>query len=228
VLLRLAALPCACAGRGARHPTLQPPPPPPGAASGGTKGVANAHMQARLRAAMANHVLHRAPGDHKGMLFWQRATFDPWAVAHAGTVPPELLGMSTAEQHWAPPEEWFATHNMTARIVQIFSLMDANHDAAIELAELERWHHVNKVFIEKQRAAESLVRAAPPRATAARRASHFRWSGPLPRAQPRLRLLMQRWMPSVPHAGMQCDSSCSELVCVLRCRSTMTRTETAS
>jgi hypothetical protein len=91
------------------------------------------------------------------MKFWERATFDPWAVAHQGTVPPEYLGLSAAEKGWVPPQEWFERRNLTERMIQIFPLMDSNSDGYVVLKELELWHHVNKVFVEKSRAAQSLV-----------------------------------------------------------------------
>ena len=68
--------------------------------------------------------------------------------------------MSQAELQWLAPEEWFQRRNLTKRILQLFPLIDANHDAYVDVAELEKWHHINKVFVEKARAAQSLVRAA--------------------------------------------------------------------
>ena len=95
----------------------------------------------------------------KGLHFWQHASFDPWAASHEHNVPPEYLGLSEAEKHWMPQEEWFARRNLTQRIEHLFPMIDANRDGLVELAELEKWHHINKVFVEKARAAQSMVRS---------------------------------------------------------------------
>lgn len=139
---RLQTAACLCALAATPAAAARQPTPPAPAAKG-----------------KQHHTHHKMqPGDTKGMKFWEHATFDPWAVAHSGTVPPEYLGMSKAEEHWIAPEEWFDRRNLTERIMHIFPLIDMNNNGFVELKELERWHHVNKVFVEKARAKESLVR----------------------------------------------------------------------
>ena len=101
-----------------------------------------------------------AKRDTRGVHFWMRATFDPWEVAHEKITPPEYLGISKAEERWEPPAHWFATRNLTERLAQIFPLMDSNGDGFVDMQELERWHHINKVFVEKSRANQSMVRQA--------------------------------------------------------------------
>ena len=161
MLLRFSS---AAARRGMVAPAAPAPVPKPQTADhlASMKISNHAFHHGKLKAALegAKQTMQRPMS---GMHFWTRATFDPWAAAHEGVAPPEYLGISQAEQHWVPQDDWYRRRNLTERVLHLFPLMDTNADDFVDLPELERWHHVNKVFIEKARAALSMVRMMHPR-----------------------------------------------------------------